>query len=228
MAANHEIFDTFYKSCSRKEIKKAYGALGQSSIFSALFKMNPFPVEIRMKDAVFAMQMRSESPVSMELITVIGFYFDKFNREKNCVYTENEDNIKTFFTNGIEEFIEYGGRIKYSLSDDEKRKIIDLCLGVSCDDELRSRIAESFDALETKSLLKHTSEVRLSIEQEKEASRIKEITCMDLPMDFENCFASDTRAAGVIAESSADGLILSLSNLGRVDIEYIEIGRAHV
>lgn len=44
---------------------------------------------------------------------------------------------------------------------------------------------------------------------------------MDLPLDWCNAFSSDERAAGVFADSPADGLILSLNNLGRVDIEYI-------
>ena len=44
---------------------------------------------------------------------------------------------------------------------------------------------------------------------------------MDLPLDWENAFSSDKRAKTVRADSPADGLILSLSNLGKVDIEYI-------
>lgn len=60
----------------------------------------------------------------------------------------------------------------------------------------------------------------------KEAERHKEqhiqkVTSMDLPMDWENLFAGDPRAEGVHADSIPDGLILSLANLGRVDIEYI-------
>ncbi|MBE6958024.1 MAG: hypothetical protein E7447_02580 [Ruminococcaceae bacterium] len=50
---------------------------------------------------------------------------------------------------------------------------------------------------------------------------IQEVTSMDLPMDWENLFAGDVRAEGVHADSIPDGLILSLSNLGRVDMEYI-------
>ena len=44
---------------------------------------------------------------------------------------------------------------------------------------------------------------------------------MDLPLDWENAFDTDPRTADVHAESISDGLILSLSNLGKVDIEYI-------
>ncbi len=54
-----------------------------------------------------------------------------------------------------------------------------------------------------------------------EDERIEEITSMDLPTDFENLYAMDERATGIHTESINDGLVLSLSNLARVDIEYI-------
>ena len=57
--------------------------------------------------------------------------------------------------------------------------------------------------------------------QKIEDERIEEITSMDLPTDFENLWASDTRAQGMHTESIEDGLVLSLSNLAKVDIEYI-------
>lgn len=54
-----------------------------------------------------------------------------------------------------------------------------------------------------------------------EAARIAEITSMDLPLDWENAFLDDPRAAGVHTDSIPDALVLSLTTLGRVDIEYI-------
>ena len=44
---------------------------------------------------------------------------------------------------------------------------------------------------------------------------------MDLPLDWENAFNQDVRTQGVHADTISDGLIYSLANLGRVDIEYI-------
>jgi len=57
--------------------------------------------------------------------------------------------------------------------------------------------------------------------RQEEAAHIRQVTSMDLPMDWENAFAGDSRVEGVHADSIPDGLILSLSNLGRVDMEYI-------
>lgn len=57
--------------------------------------------------------------------------------------------------------------------------------------------------------------------KEAKEAHIKEVTCMDLPLDWENAFSGDARTQGVHTESISDALIMSLSNLGRVDIEYI-------
>lgn len=57
--------------------------------------------------------------------------------------------------------------------------------------------------------------------KKREEDHISEVTSMDLPLDWENVFNQDARTQGVHADSISDGLILSLSNLGKVDIEYI-------
>ena len=59
------------------------------------------------------------------------------------------------------------------------------------------------------------------IQKERHDKYVEEVTSMDLPLDWENAFAADSRAAGVHTESISDALIISLTNLGRVDIEYI-------
>ena len=64
-------------------------------------------------------------------------------------------------------------------------------------------------------------EQRRKREQEKKEAHIQQVTSMELPVGWDNIFDSDPRAEGVHADSIPDGLILSLSNLGRVDIEYI-------
>jgi hypothetical protein len=59
------------------------------------------------------------------------------------------------------------------------------------------------------------------LEEEQQALHIQQVTCMDLPMDWDNMYQHDERTQGVHADSVPDGLIISLSNLGKVDIEYI-------
>ena len=58
-------------------------------------------------------------------------------------------------------------------------------------------------------------------ERERKEAHIREVTCMDLPLDWNNAFQSDIRTRGVHVEGVSDGLVWSLNTLGRVDIEYI-------
>jgi N12 class adenine-specific DNA methylase len=58
-------------------------------------------------------------------------------------------------------------------------------------------------------------------EEEAQAKIAASVRRRDLPSDWRNAFADDARSQGVRAESAGDGLLLSLRNLNRVDIEYI-------
>ena len=59
-------------------------------------------------------------------------------------------------------------------------------------------------------------EERALIEQ-----HIESVTCMDLPLDWDNLYYADVRAQGVHTESISDALVICLNTLGMVDIEYI-------
>ena len=54
-----------------------------------------------------------------------------------------------------------------------------------------------------------------------ENAHIQEVTSMDLPMDWDNVFDTDERTRGVHTDSIPDALVMSLTTLGCVDIEYI-------
>ena len=55
----------------------------------------------------------------------------------------------------------------------------------------------------------------------KKKEHIEEVTCMDLPLDWNNPYNADERASGIYIESISDALVKSLTTLGRVDIEFI-------
>lgn len=61
----------------------------------------------------------------------------------------------------------------------------------------------------------------LANREKEEQAHIREVTSMELPADWENAFGSDSRAQGVHTDSIPDALIVSLTTLGRVDIEFI-------
>lgn len=70
---------------------------------------------------------------------------------------------------------------------------------------------------------KEQSEARKAEERRRaeECAHIEAVTCVDLPMDFENAFEGDERYAACRANSPGDALILSQTELGRVDLEFI-------
>lgn len=80
---------------------------------------------------------------------------------------------------------------------------------------------DKIEALEKRKAAEKEQKRREQEEKERREAHIREVTCMDLPLDWENAFYSDPRTAGVHVESVSDALVMSLSTLGKVDIEYI-------
>ncbi len=64
-------------------------------------------------------------------------------------------------------------------------------------------------------------EKKIREEQEQEEAHVREVTRMDLPLDWDNVFNSDERTQDVYFENIPDALAHCLATLGRVDIEYI-------
>ena len=101
-----------------------------------------------------------------------------------------------------------------TFSSEDISKIIDKLSGVK----------RKKEAIETKKRQQEEREKRereAREAKERKEAHVREVTSMDLPLDWEKAFNQDVRTQGVHADSISDGLIYSLSNLGRVDIEYI-------
>lgn len=69
--------------------------------------------------------------------------------------------------------------------------------------------------------VKTSVELRMQQEEQLKIEKVDRIKSMELPLDFENVFKNDSRAAGVYVDNVADGLVKCLHELGCVDIEYI-------
>ncbi len=82
-------------------------------------------------------------------------------------------------------------------------------------DAVRREEAEERKAQEEKKRRKEDEERR------QHEIYVEEVTSMDLPLDWNNVFDSDPRTQGVHTDSISDALIICLSSLGRVDIEFI-------
>lgn len=101
-----------------------------------------------------------------------------------------------------------------TLSSDDISKIID-----KLSDAKRKK--ESIEVKKRQQEERERREREAREEKERKEAHIREVTSMDLPLDWENVFNQDVRTEGVHADSISDGLMYSLSDLGRVDIEYI-------
>ena len=101
-----------------------------------------------------------------------------------------------------------------TFSSEDISKIIDKLSGVK-------RKKESIEAKKRQQEERERREREAREAKERKEAHIREVTSMDLPLNWENAFNQDVRSQGVHADSISDGLIYSLSNLGRVDIEYI-------
>lgn len=88
---------------------------------------------------------------------------------------------------------------------------------------IRKLMAER-DRLKKKELSdarKTAKQLEKEINARKQEEHILDVTSMDLPLDWDNPFDEDCRAVDVHADNISDGLVYSLNNLGKVDIEYI-------
>ena len=104
--------------------------------------------------------------------------------------------------------------LENTFSSEDISKIIDKLSGAK-------RKKESIEAKKRQQEERERREREAREAKERKEAHIREVTSMDLPLDWENAFNQDVRTQGIHADSISDGLIYSLSNLGRVDIEYI-------
>ena len=97
--------------------------------------------------------------------------------------------------------------------EEEQRRLAEL--------ELEKRREELRRAAEARRLEEELRRQEEELRKQQEQEHIQHVTSMELDLDWSNVFDDDPVVQGIHTESISDGLILSLSNLGRVDIEYI-------
>lgn len=80
---------------------------------------------------------------------------------------------------------------------------------------------KSKEKAEEKERKRREEERKRQEEERKERERIENVTCMELPLDYQNLYEMDPNAMDVKVDNASDALIASLNNLGKVDIEYM-------
>lgn len=210
----------YYSKYNRRRTEVMYRYLEERGFQYELFSKKVFKCEIRMNSDIFAMQISDNSIMTNDLLDIVGFFFEHYNSAKNCVWTKISDRIKIFFTSGTDLIDSCGGSVKLNLSDENKRRVLNMIDSNIPEDELELYV-EDFQYLETENWNIFKDRIAKKIEAQREKRRIEEVTCMDIPLNYENIFTADERAAGISADSAQDGLIISMRELGRVDIEFI-------
>lgn len=119
----------------------------------------------------------------MQLMTVIGFFFDNYREARNCVWTKKEKNIKKFFEQGTTRFIEFGGEISLNIADEGKLRIIDLMTDNHADNEIQKKMMSSFNMPENKNWPEYEEYIIARAQLDEEERHIEEVTCMDLSLD---------------------------------------------
>ena len=139
---------------------------------------------------------------------------EQAERERQAAEERREEEIRTLLEKSSLECAMEARRTEAEARALEERRVAE-------ETEKRRREEEARKAAEEAEKRRREEEARKAAEAEIEALHVEAVTCMDLPMDWENAFDTDPRTEGVHAESIPDALILSLTNLARVDIEYI-------
>lgn len=223
MSNINQMLKSFYSNYNFNAIETLYHKSLNQSIFANFYKNLPFTASILMEDKTFKMKFEPDGLLSMELMVVIGYFFDNYSDDSGCVWTSDEKKIVKFFFDGISKFSEFGGKIIFNLDDNAVYYLVLLLTShlENVTDLVIDKLCKQFKSLETIHFLKLFEKVKKEAEKEEALKHVEEVTCMDIPTDWSNVFACDEKAQGVFCETIADGLVLSLNNLGRVDIEYI-------
>lgn len=224
--ANAKKLRDFYFYYNYDKIKSILEYNDKLSVVKQSIKNNPFTCIINMNNGVLSMKIEAQHPVTMDFLLYVGYYFDKYSRSDNCVWTKKETLIRKLFETGLIKYKQLGGNIKLNL-DSSIPSLINMLLEKTliCDKQVDSgvvnKLCADYQKLKHMSWTKYFDKTYDEYKEEQNRARVEEITCMDLPLDWDNLFSNSEESKGVYAESSGDGLIKSLNNLGRVDIEYI-------
>ena len=118
--------ESFYNHYDCDKVKSLYKNMKTSLSSYEVFKNFPFKLEVRMKNGVFGVKFTAESALSMNVMIITGYYFDKYNKEYDYFWTVKKSNIKKFFNTGITEYINKGGKISINIQESERKNLIDI------------------------------------------------------------------------------------------------------
>ena len=212
----------FYNTYDQSKIKTLYSFIDKNPAVIKNLRMYPAEGKIKYEEDILKLYIDVKSDVYRNYLITISNYFENYHLESNTFWTTDNIRIESFFDLVILKFKEIHCKLSFEIKKEDSEKLIKILLnGEKCEDGLFDKLCSKTKMFKTYNWVKYKFKLEKEYEKEEEIKHIERVTSMDLPDDWLNIFANDDSTKGVYANSIADALVLSLNNIGKVDIEYI-------
>ena len=121
-------FEKFYKYYNYSNITNVYKSYDKNPTMTKFFRMNPFVVKVMFENNVLSMEVDAANSFAMDFLVLVGYFFDHYDEEKNCVWTNNLQLIRNFFEIGTEKYLKVGGKIIFDFTDENVRELVTILL----------------------------------------------------------------------------------------------------
>lgn len=223
MSSSHSLlFFQFYKKYNTQQNTMFYHVFDSNKTIIKLIQKSKSSAKIVIDGDIVEMYFNTDSSDLRSILVFIGYYFNKYDSNKRCVYIDDPKLIIKLFEQGILKFKELKFDVQLPLDKIDLKEIIKILnKGRKIDATLFKKLSENFSEILNESWSDYYNRIKEQYDKDVEDMRLEALTLQEMPVDWTNLYANDARADGVFAEDAADGLILSLGNLSCVDIEYI-------
>lgn len=179
-------------------------------------------LELRANNDILEAYVEGESKYAFSFLVFISQFFENYDYRKYCLYTSDKNSINEIFEYLLITLKEKNIKEKIIKTSDFSEILNILLNNVPVyNQDYYNRLINNFDQLVEIKWSDYKEKMFSIHEQELYDQHIEEITSMELPDDWDSELFYYEDAKGIFADNSSDGLILSLNNLGRVDIPYI-------
>ena len=219
---NKDRLTKFYKNSNVEKVQRNFVIVDRSEDILKSLGKHPVSLKISCINERLEATINAKTISPNALMTYIAFYFDEYDADNNVVFTNSNSNIINFISRGLNKMKKIGFKFVIDNRKSDYSHVIRTILNYDdLDDKFVTKLSNNFKKLEMMNwnTFHKAMEDEFTIDVENE--RIEEITSMELPEDWLNVFTNSEVTKGIHVDTAADGLILSLNNLGRVDIEYI-------
>ena len=212
---------TFYNGLSNNEIPQTV-INTRSKNLHLLSYNNELLLKIEFINNTLKLYMSGKTNYFSYLLCFVSQCFENLSDKECCVFTTNKKHIHQFFEGVFKKINDNNIKILFSETTDFKGLLNYLLDGeIIYNESYYNKLLNNLKQLEHKNWSYYKQEMYSQNEEDLYNKHIDDVTSMELPDDWINIFENSESTKDIIASTPSDGLILSLNNLGKVDIEYI-------